>query len=838
MSGSEPRLIPADREKQLGSVVRHAIEQLADAFVDNESVAMSDLASWLAAGEPLALDYVLPGLKALASHAVAAERPDLVVELFSEAAILDPTNPGWPYDVGTNLARLGHVDRAIDAYGAALDIDPRFAYALFNRGRLLCDRGRADQGIDDFAAAVRAGLDFAGYDQAIAGTVIRELGFRRMVDFAVENDFSPQKTWSFLGIIGEAITEAAVHGAFYIAFAAPHADDSVSPADALEALWLRAELADMVRELPVETMAGGLYRDNDDAYLYDVVDTDSLAGELWYRPLAWGDTTPRGDPVARLDRLEAIRAAAIRSDLPLVQAAADYMSAGVVLSTVWGDRNDWPVPVFRLAVPLESRANGLHADEQSVDAINSWLDGSSRGPGVVDELSRTSFAGFHLESAAQALLRNELTRSAPQPVAAPVSDDGEPIMYVGEGVTSPPARQIATRVWSQAEPVFREWVMSCLLGDRTTEHIYATSSMRQFGVTTSTGLWHELDVPAWRACRRTVLESYALPRDDIDAVFHHDALLVDYYIHEIVETTIVRLAATAREQTALEVPVDVMQDDLTMLLAANRRGVAPAGEYPRLVDDLLLADLPRLDGAGPLVVVPFGYLRNLPFHTLPSVREAITAGEFTGVSSLPSAAFVPRSRAPVPRPRRCLVVGTDTPGTVDVGAELAVLRSYFDDVTVLRDNDATVDAVLGALQEHDLAHFTCHGDTDPYMGAGYLELADGRLHPWDVVLLDCAPETVVLNACLSGTAESFEATSDSTLGLHAAFLVAGTQQVVGGMWDISEWTALRFAESFYRHWMSDGLTACRSVTCAQDELRAETTDPFLWAPHAHFGNWY
>ena len=54
--------------------------------------------------------------------------------------------------------------------------------------------------------------------------------------------------------------------------------------------------------------------------------------------------------------------------------------------------------------------------------------------------------------------------------------------------------------------------------------------------------------------------------------------------------------------------------------------------------------------------------------------------------------------------------------------------------------------------------------------------------------------------------------------------------------EINEWSAQAFARSFYDHFAA-GHPLAAAVVQAQETLRAETPDPFLWAPHAFFGDW-
>ena len=70
------------------------------------------------------------------------------------------------------------------AYNAALAINPKFSYALYNRGRLLFDSGNTEQGIADFIASARRDIDLDGFGWWVSegrNRIIRERGFAAFV---------------------------------------------------------------------------------------------------------------------------------------------------------------------------------------------------------------------------------------------------------------------------------------------------------------------------------------------------------------------------------------------------------------------------------------------------------------------------------------------------------------------------------------------------------------------------------------------------------------------------------------------------------------------------------
>jgi CHAT domain-containing protein len=99
--------------------------------------------------------------------------------------------------------------------------------------------------------------------------------------------------------------------------------------------------------------------------------------------------------------------------------------------------------------------------------------------------------------------------------------------------------------------------------------------------------------------------------------------------------------------------------------------------------------------------------------------------------------------------------------------------------------DATVPAVLAALDGADLAHIAAHGllrTDNPLLSA--LELVDGPLTVYDLERLGRAPATVILPACQSGV--SAVRAGDEILGLVSALLTLGTRTVIATVTPVSD----------------------------------------------------
>jgi tetratricopeptide (TPR) repeat protein len=827
------------REPSLrAEVLRSALNQLRINLAPEELAALNQLRDWLVSGRALPAGHELNGFKALAIRAVEAGRSDLAIDLFGIARELSPSDATLAYDMGNHLSKVGRSDEAVAAYGAALAIDPGLSWALYNRGRLLFDAGDIDDGLADFIKAAQADIDLDSFAWAAGKRIIRAKGFVAFRQLISETSLPTRQRLNFWQVLANAPTQAAAWGGWYL----KSVIESEASDDFATVFW-RADLSDILRESPLEAfVAPGLHMSHTmDGYHAAQLKEAELVESLWYRPSEWGLAGPEFDRVEHLQRLAEVIDAAERDRALEVVWAAHYMSGAIALSTLLSGRQDWSTPVIRLSVPCEFRPpSGLFIRPGAGDSVATWIAARASGDAGKQQqpLTCVEFCLKEFRAAAETLLSIRTHRDAPMWTGALIDDNG-PIMSEGQWVRGSSAPVLAAAIWYEAEPVFREWVTSSVLAANPAEHIAAVSIARQFNSLAATELWSDFPADRWQECRGKIISAYGpeptLPH--LRAALGQHGLLVDFYIHEVVEDTIVRLIIGPDKAEATEVPVDVLAGDLQVLLNAHHPGEMPPEGLAGRVDELLFDTIGSyLNSIENLVIVPFGYLRNVPFHALPALRQAVDRKTLVSIAYLPSPSFIPRVSSNSNQPGRCLFVGVDPSGEIDVDGELSILASLLDTVTVLRDEDATAENVLAALPQHDTVHFACHGSVDESIKAGYLELADGRFHSWDVLSSKQVPKTVILNACLTSSTEYFESTSDEAFGLHSAFLTAGAVRVIGGLWEINEWSAKSFARTFYQRWTA-GEPAAAAVLRSQQTLRTETSDPFLWAPHAFFGDW-
>ncbi len=174
---------------------------------------------------------------------------------------------------------------------------------------------------------------------------------------------------------------------------------------------------------------------------------------------------------------------------------------------------------------------------------------------------------------------------------------------------------------------------------------------------------------------------------------------------------------------------------------------------------------------GPVVLSPTSRLHGVPWGLLPVLADVPHA-------VVPSAALWLRARErSAASDRRVFVAG---PGLTTGGSEIGVVAPRHLDAVVLRDQDATVDRALAALDGAGLAHLAAHGHfraDSPLFSS--LDLADGPLTVYDFERLVRAPHRVILSACDSGVLAPVGA--GELLGLVSALLAIGTAGVMASV---------------------------------------------------------
>ena len=433
----------------------------------------------------------------------------------------------------------------------------------------------------------------------------------------------------------------------------------------------------------------------------------------------------------------------------------------------------------------------------------------------------------------------------------------------------PPPPRSADLNWGFAQFLFKVLIGTAVHLDDTAATIHAVELARCVNAAFAAA--------AWTQGRHTPDTLLAAVAPDPTPVSRFDAtrawpgtLLVDYFLYETGGDNLVRTCLTPADDRLSQryVPPDevaklvglgaqwqdpemfgeVRDDPDVNLLHLVLNTMAASTEVPdEAYDDWLDDTLLGTDVLGPagdvhrLVVMPWNYLHNIPFHLLPEIRRRIDAGHIDEVVVSPGLALTHRLATRTPMARAgasCLFVGIDS-DEVDAGAEYAAVRESFDRTEAVLNQDATPQRVLAAMAGVDVVHLACHGEFDIRRNTTYLLLADDeRLYPADLALAPgLRTDLVVLNACVSGVSSREARNGDQALGLPAALLHGGARQVIGTLWPLEAEAAVAFAAAFYPAWRAGAHTTAATVLRVQNELRSQHPDVFTWGAHSVFGDW-
>jgi len=207
----------------------------------------------------------------------------------------------------------------------------------------------------------------------------------------------------------------------------------------------------------------------------------------------------------------------------------------------------------------------------------------------------------------------------------------------------------------------------------------------------------------------------------------------------------------------------------------------------------LLGPLGDLGGDSPLVVVPTAELTALPWTALPGLTEravAVTPSAGLWLAATTAARDGRADRGPV--------VLASGPDLAEAAQEITELVTAYGTAEGLTGPEATVEAVLAALEGAAVAHLAAHGRfraDNPMFSS--LRLADGPLTVHDLERLRQAPALVVLAACDSAVGAMHA--GDEVLGLAASLLALGTRTLIAPLLPVPDEATGRLMVGLHEH---------------------------------------
>lgn len=249
---------------------------------------------------------------------------------------------------------------------------------------------------------------------------------------------------------------------------------------------------------------------------------------------------------------------------------------------------------------------------------------------------------------------------------------------------------------------------------------------------------------------------------------------------------------------------------------------------------------------------PAGSFAYLPLHAagrhgeqaeVPAAALDLVASSYT--ATIRTLAFTGRPRGTADSGSGAVVIAAaEVPGleSLDlVPEEVAAIARLIPGATILEGPSATREAVQGALREHPIAHFACHGVSNAAEPQdSRLELTDSPLTIADVSGLRLDAELAYLSAC--ETTDAPVKFADEAPHLTGTFQMAGYRQVIGTLWPVSDKVACDTALAVYGK-LTRGGTRFPAVEDAALELHEATRGlraqsplaPALWGGFIHVG---
>jgi len=251
-----------------------------------------------------------------------------------------------------------------------------------------------------------------------------------------------------------------------------------------------------------------------------------------------------------------------------------------------------------------------------------------------------------------------------------------------------------------------------------------------------------------------------------------------------------------------------------------------------------------------VVIVADGPLHALNLETLPSAGGShywIEDVELSMAPSLSVLAETPsdaRLRAARTRPSLLLIGAPEsaTPQYPELPAargEIEAIQSRFAnrEQTVRVGREATPQAFLDSMPERfSMIHFAAHAETNaqrPLESAVILSRSGDKykLYARDIAALKLSATLVTISACRSAGARSYG--GEGLVGFAWAFLQAGANSVIAGLWDVGDQTSSSLMDKLYGG-VASGMTPAAALRNAKLALLHSTSSkrkPFYWAPY-------
>jgi CHAT domain-containing protein len=248
-----------------------------------------------------------------------------------------------------------------------------------------------------------------------------------------------------------------------------------------------------------------------------------------------------------------------------------------------------------------------------------------------------------------------------------------------------------------------------------------------------------------------------------------------------------------------------------------------------------------------LIIVPENCLWRLPFQALLD-SEGKYLIESHPVSYVPSLKVLStiRSRNTEVFTDSDEVAGFGNPQTdgnklLEAESEVNHLLNIYSNTYLMTRNNATETALKNEMPRAKILHVAAHGKLDenePMRSSISLasdKINDGNLEVGEIIGLKSSPKLVILSACSTIKGQLFK--GEGLLSLTWAFLVAGSNNVIGTSWDIDDKATSDQMKIFHESFKKSGSISrsLQAATISQIRKKGLQNHPFYWAGFVSVG---
>ena len=234
------------------------------------------------------------------------------------------------------------------------------------------------------------------------------------------------------------------------------------------------------------------------------------------------------------------------------------------------------------------------------------------------------------------------------------------------------------------------------------------------------------------------------------------------------------------------------------------------------------------------ILIPTGYLGLLPLHAAWTEDPTILTGRHYALDAVhftyaPNARSLKTAQTIASRIIPDSLLAIDEPNHTEASPlpnsqlEIDTAIATFPHHQRLRNAEATSAAVLDALPQHTVLHFSCHGFANlrEPLNSGLALANEDILTLREIFSLKLTGvRLAVLSACETGLPGID--LPDEVINLPIGLLQAGVAGVAASLWSVSDFSTMMLMTRFYDLWRIEGLEISQALRQAQQWVRDST----------------